>query len=341
MKKALIIILAVLVVLVLAAIIVVNVVSADVTIDNDTEVIIEEGSGTAAIAQSLKDAGVIKNSTYFRIFTKSNGIDSSLKAGRYTFPAGEYSVKDVCDMLILGGVSTDGELTVTIPEGLTVKEIAELLAAKGLGTVENYLNYAAEGDFSEYDFIPAQGTERAPATRLEGFLFPDTYQMDPTWTEEEIFDMLLAQFVTVWESNGFDTQAQEQGKSVNEVITMASIVEKEAKVDADRPIIAGVFYNRLNLSTPMNLESCATIQFILGEPKEVLTYSDLNIDNPYNTYQNPGLPPGPIACPGKASIEAALNPTESDYLYFRAKTDGSHRFSETFDEHNKYHEGDQ
>ena len=190
---------------------------------------------------------MIKNSTYFRIFAQSNGIDSSLKAGRYTFPAGEYSVRDVCEMLILGGVSTDGELTVTIPEGLTVRETAELLAEKGLGTVDNYLTYAAEGDFSEYDFIPAQGTEQAPATRLEGFLFPDTYQIDPTWTEEDIFDMLLDQFVTVWESNGFDEQADEQGKSVYEVITMASIVEKEAKVDEDRQIIAGVFYNRLNL----------------------------------------------------------------------------------------------
>lgn len=130
MKKALIIIVAILAVLTLAVIIVVNVVSADMTIESDTEVIIEEGSGTAAIAQTLQEAGVIKNSTYFRIFAQSNGIDSSLKAGRYTFPAGEYSVRDVCEMLILGGVSTDGELTVTIPEGLTVRETAELLAEK-------------------------------------------------------------------------------------------------------------------------------------------------------------------------------------------------------------------
>ena len=341
MKKPLIIILAVLVVLVLALIIVVNIVSADMNIEKDTEGVIEEGSGTAAIAETLQEAGVIKNSTYFRIFAQSNGIDSSLKAGRYDFPAGSYSVRDVCEMLILGGVSTDGELTVTIPEGLSVRETAELLADKGLGTVDNYLEYAAEGDFSQYSFIPGVGTEQEPATRLEGFLFPDTYQVDPTWSEEEIFNMLLDQFVTVWETNGFDEQAAEQGKTVNEVITMASIVEKEAKIDSDRPIIAGVFYNRLNLSTPMNLESCATIQFILGEPKVDLTYADLNIDNPYNTYQNPGLPPGPIACPGRASIEAALNPTESDYLYFRAKTDGSHRFSETFAEHTEYHEGDQ
>ena len=339
MKKALIIILAVLIVLVLALIIVVNVVSADMTIDNDTEVVIEDGSGTAAIGQTLQEAGLIKNSTYFRIFAQSNGIDSSFKAGRYTFSAGTWSVKDVCDLLILGGVSTDGSLNVTIPEGLSVRETAELLAEKGLGTVENYLQYAAEGDFSAYSFIPEVGSEKAPATRLEGFLFPDTYQIDPTWSEEEIFNMLLDQFVTVWESNGFDTQAEESGKSITEIITMASLVEKEAKIDTDRPLIAGVFYNRLE--DGMKLESCATIQFILGEPKEVLTYSDLAIDNPYNTYMYEGLPPGPIACPGKASIEAALNPTESDYLYFRAKTDGSHRFSETFEEHSTYHEGDQ
>ena len=310
-----------------------------INLDEDIEVDIAEGSSTSDIAAELKDAGMIRNVTYFRIYSRLNQMDSHYKAGVYTFTAGKWNIRQVCDLLIRGGRSSRGEMQVTIVEGLTVKQIAQVLADAGLGTVENYLAYAAEGDFSQYEYIPAAGTEIDPATRLEGFLFPDTYMIDNTWTEQQIFDMLLAQFDQVWKSNGYDALAEKRGISVYEAVTMASLVEKEAKIAADRPVIAGVFYKRLDIG--MLLESCATVQFILGEPKATLTYADISVDNPYNSYKNIGLPPGPIACPGKASLEAALNPTESEYLYFRAKTDGSHRFSKTFEEHSTYHEGDQ
>lgn len=339
MKKGAIIVVTVLLALAVIAFAGVKIFGGSVNVGSEKEITIEEGSSTAAIAENLKDCGLIRNTIYFRVFSRLNDMDSHYQAGTYTFTQGKWSVADVCSLLVEGGRSSMGEVQVTIVEGLTVKQTAQVLADAGLGTVENYLAYAAEGDFSQYPYIPEKGTEIEPATRLEGFLFPDTYMIDTAWSEQQIFDMLLAQFNKVWTDNGYDAQAEAAGRSVYEIVTMASLVEKEAKIDEDRPLIAGVFYKRLDMG--MLLESCATVQFILGEPKATLTYSDISIDNPYNSYKNEGLPPGPIACPGKASLAAALNPTESDYLYFRARTDGSHRFSKTFEEHSTYHEGDQ
>lgn len=339
MKKILLIVLAILLVLVIGVFAVLSYFGSDMTIDSDTEVIIDEGQGTSAIGATLEEAGLIKDSRYFRYFAKFNNIDGQFKAGTYNFTAGDWTVGAVSEMIVLGIFSTTGDAQVTIVEGLSVKQIAQMLSEAGLGEVDAYLQYAAEGDFSEYDFIPAKGSEIEPATRLEGFLFPDTYMLDPAWSEEQIIDMLLAQFAHIWQSNGYDELAAASGQSIYEIITMASVVEKEAQVSEDRPLIAGVFYKRIDMG--MKLESCATVQFILGEAKEDLLFSDISIDNLYNTYENPGLPPGPIAAPGKASIEAALNPTNSDYLYFRAKTDGSHRFSVTFVEHTNRQDDDQ
>lgn len=338
-KNTLLIVIAVLLVLTIGALVALVVLGGDMTIDQDREITVAEGSSTVAIADQLYQAGLIKNGQYFRLYARMNKMDNHFQAGTYQFTAGKWGIEEVCNQLLSGAIHGKGEVQVTIVEGLTVKQIAGALANAGLGTVDNYLKYAAEGDFSQYEYIPAQGTEIDPATRLEGFLFPDTYWIDPKWSEADIIDMLLAQFATVWRDNGFDKLAAAAERSVYDVVTMAALVEKEAQVAADRPLIAGVFYKRLDLG--MKLESCATVQFILGSPKENLTYSDTKIDNPYNTYVYEGLPPGPIACPGKASLAAALNPTIGDYLYFRAKTDGSHRFSVTFEEHATYHEGDQ
>ncbi len=339
MKKRLILILAIILAVVALVFAGLLIMGGSTDLRQDMEVTIDEGSSTAAIGEQLDNAGIVRSGLYFRIFSRLNGLDGKYQAGTYSFASGRWTTSQVCEKLIEGGRSSLGEVKVTIVEGLTVKQIAQVLADAGLGTVDNYLDYAAHGDFSEYSYIPEAGTEAEPATRLEGFLFPDTYMIDSSWSEEQIFDMLLAQFAKVWEDNGFQAKADERDISVYDAVTMASLVEKEAKVEADRPLIAGVFYKRMDLG--MLLESCATVQFILGEPKTNLTYADISIDNPYNTYINAGLPPGPIACPGKASLNAALNPEESDYLYFRAKTDGSHRFSKTFEEHSTYQEGDQ
>ena len=338
-KKFLLIVLIILLVVTAGGFYLITTMTADVTTEETIELTIEEGSGTATIASLLEERGLICNAQAFRLFAKTQNVDSLFKAGEYSFASGLWSMADVCTELVAGGISEGDSIRVTIPEGLTAEDSFVLLEAAGIGTVSDYLYYAKNGDFSKYTYIPAAADVVEPGNRLEGFLFPNTYMLDPSWQPEEVVDMLLAQFYQVWTENGFDTRAAEMEYSDYELVTMASIVEKEAQVPADRPVIAGVFYKRLDLG--WMLESCATIQFLLDEPKEVLLYSDLEIVSPYNTYRNAGLPPGPIASPGLASLQAALYPEETDYLYFRARTDGSHRFSTTLTEHETYHDGDQ
>ncbi|MEG1538158.1 MAG: endolytic transglycosylase MltG, partial [Clostridiales bacterium] len=227
---------------------------------------------------------------------------------------------------------------VTIPEGLKVSQIARIFANAGLADYDAFMDYCSNGEFP-YAYIPDKDQVPEPGNRLEGFLFPDTYMIDPDWTEQQIVDMLLHQFAMVWEQNNFQARADELGKGVYEIVIMASLVEKEAVVEQDRPLIAGVFYKRLEIG--MNLESCATIQFLFDEPKLKLLNSDLKIESPYNCYLHNGLPPAPIAAPGLASLKAAAYPEESEYLFFRARTDGSHRFSKTLAEHESHQPDDQ
>jgi len=173
--------------------------------------------------------------------------------------------------------------------------------------------------------------------RLEGYLFPDTYEISDEATASELISIMLDGSAKVLEGD-FQDKLDEKGLSLHEALTLASIVEREARVDKERPLIAAVFHNRLDNEAMQLLQSCATVQYALGEVKPVLTYDDLEVDSPYNTYLNPGLPPGPIGSPGFRSIEATLYPAEVDYLYFVFKEDGTgtHYFSETLQEHNAY-----
>lgn len=295
-----------------------------VVLTDTITVTIPDGSNTKKIAALLAENGVIRSEGAFVRYVKQQGIGQDLRSGSYQF-SGEQTMEKVCQSLLKGkGNAT--EVKVTIPEGLTVAQTAEIFAEKGLVDKDDFIYYTLSGDFP-YDYLPPKGTEE----RLEGFLFPDTYQISTKWDEEDIINLLLRQFDKVMKEE-WREQAEKNGMSIYEVVTLASIVEREAKVTSDRPIIAGVFLNRLEKG--MRLESCATVQYALGEVKSVLLYKDLEIDSPYNTYKHTGLPPTPIAAPGKASLEAVLYPTESDYLFFLAKPDGSHYFSKTLDEHN-------
>ena len=307
-----------------------------ITIAEDIIVEIPSGSGSAAISKLLYEAGLTQSSEIFRRHVRQAGIDAQLRAGEYLFAAGTWSLDDIGELLLKGG-NVSHDIRVTIPEGLTMAAIAQRFAEAGLCEADDFLRYAEEGDFSP-SYLPASGASIEPAGRLEGFLAPDTYLLNPAWGEKQIVDMLLEQFAHVWTPE-YQDRADELGMSVMEVVTLASIIEKEAAVAQDRPIISGVFHKRLQVD--MLLQSCATIQFLLGEPKVPLLNSDLEIESPYNTYKYGGLPPGPIAAPGVASLEAALWPTETDYLYFRAQKDGSHRFSVTYQEHVKKHPDDQ
>ena len=333
MKKIIIILLCILLVVIIAVFLAVQTFTADVNIAEETTFTIEEGSGTAAIAEQLYDEGMIRNTYAFRLFAKYQNIDSLFKAGEYTFKPGFWSLASVCEQLVVGGVSVGDQIKLTITEGLRIKDIVKILVNLGVTTEDAFYNYVTNGEFA-YDYLPAAGSEN----RLEGFLAPDTYWIDPEWTEVEIVDMLLKQFDSVVWTDEYQSRAEELNMTVVEVITLASIVEREAVIDEDRPLIAGVFYNRLDIGMP--LQSNVTVEYAMGEWKLDLTNEDIKIDSPYNTYIYTDLPPGPVCMPGVKSIQATLYPTESEYLYFWGQVDGSSRFSKTLAEHQAGGEGD-
>lgn len=287
------------------------------------DVIIPEKSTAGQVAEILMEKGLIRNKTVFLSYCRQQGLDSSLKAGHYKFSRSQ-SLPEIARAIASGAVVT---LSFTIPEGYTVEKIGELLVEKGICSPEAWQK-ALLADYN-YDFLP----EAAPVgkSRLEGFLFPDTYIISEDISAEGIINAMLANFAAVWERE-FAALANEKNISVNEAIILASLIEREAMVAEERPIISGVIQNRLEKG--MLLQIDATVLYILGDnDKKEVYYEDLKIDSPYNTYLYPGLPPAPIACPGKAAIEAALNPEPHDYLYYVARGDGSHEFNRTYEAH--------
>ncbi len=303
---------------------------------SDRELIVEipPGAGTEYIALILEDEGLIQNELAFRVFVRLNDIGHTFMAGRYLLtPA--MSLEQITDKIRAGEVYTE-TAWFTVPEGLNIEEIAAVLEQKNLADSAVFLALAAKPSAAILEQFPfLQEVDDPHVTYLlEGYLFPDTYEVYSDASEEEMIVVMLRRMEAV-----FTEEARQQlsalGITMHEALTMASIVEREGRVDHERPIIAGVFYNRL--TTGQKLESCATVQYVLEETKEILTFEDLRIPSPYNTYQNAGLPPGPIASPGEPSILAALNPEDTDYFYFNYKHDGSgeHFFSRTLEEHNR------
>lgn len=299
-----------------------NSITLPVQLNEDQTITVPKSASTDQIAQILAEKKLVREAVVFKLYAKLKGVDGRFKAGTYYF-AGKVSLADITAELLKGKTE---EVKFTIPEGLTQEEIADLLTAKGLVDKEKFLTAANDGDYP-YDYLPPAGQ----SNRLEGFLFPDTYQVPKGYGEDLIVAMMLNRFDQIF-TGQWREQATKLGMSIPQVVTMASLVEREAKVAVDRPLVSSVFHNRLAID--MRLESCATIQYALGEVKAVLLYEDLEIESPYNTYRHLGLPPGPIAAPGAAALEAALYPADTDYLFFVAKKDGSHFFSKTLAEHN-------
>lgn len=289
---------------------------------NDTQtvsVIISSGSSTGQIGQILEEEGIISSADKFKIWSRIKGYDSRYKAGTYTLsPSMDF--QKIADIIVSGKVTT---VNFTIPEGYTIYQTASAIAAKGLGDYDTLVSLIEAGDF-EYDFLKdAQNNKN----KLEGYLFPNTYTVDEGMNEEQIIKVMLDQF----EKQPYKVYAESGSSySLNDIITVASIIERECKVDEERPLVASVIYNRLAKGMP--LQMCSTVQYVLGKQKEVLTYADTRIESPYNTYTNTGLPPGPICSPGLAAIKAALNPADTDYLYFvlSEKLDGTSNFSSDY-----------
>lgn len=289
---------------------------------NDTQtvsVIISSGSSTGQIGQILEEEGIISSADKFKIWSRIKGYDSQYKAGTYTLsPSMDF--QKIADIIVSGKVTT---VNFTIPEGYTIYQTASAIAAKGLGDYDTLVSLIEAGDF-EYDFLKdAQNNKN----KLEGYLFPNTYTVDEGMNEEQIIKVMLDQF----EKQPYKVYAESGSSySLNDIITVASIIERECKVNEERPLVASVIYNRLAKGMP--LQMCSTVQYVLGKQKEVLTYADTRIESPYNTYTNTGLPPGPICSPGLAAIKAALNPADTDYLYFvlSEKLDGTSNFSSDY-----------
>ena len=295
---------------------------------------IPSGANAEIIAAILYDKSLIRNERAFRLFVRQYNLGRGFIAGKYNLsPA--MSTQQIIAKIHSGDIYTETSWF-TIPEGYTVVEIAARLEENGLVDSEHFLNLVRKPSESILETFPflIEVTDTRIEYVLEGYLFPDTYEVYTDAGAEEIIKVMLHRLNQILDEDK-KNRLTELDLSIHEMLTIASIVEREGRVNHERNLIAGVFYNRLQIG--QRLESCATIQYILGETKEYLTFQDLEIPSPYNTYQNTGLPPGPIAAPGEASIMAVLYPETTTYFYFNYKYDGSgeHYFSKTLEEHNQ------
>jgi len=285
---------------------------------------IPPGSGPAAIGRRLVDAGVVRDQLTWRIAVTLGGDDARrLKAGEYRFTE-PLAPRAVIDKLVRGEVDL---LRVTFREGLTIAEMAAVYEQQGLGSASAFVEAAGDVSLvSAYD---------AEARDLEGYLFPDTYGIARRSTASALVRAMVDRFDSVF---GPELRAavQARGFTVREAVTLASLVEKEAALPEERPIVAAVYLNRLKIG--MILQADPTVIYALsraGVYKGNLTRENLTFDSPYNTYRYAGLPPGPIAAPGQGALEAVAAPAEVDYLYFVSRNDGSHVFSRTYAEHRR------
>lgn len=295
------------------------------------------GTGNGAIGDQLVEAGLIRSNLAFYLYIRLEGLTDHLQAGEYYLSPSQ-STSEIAKV-IAGGVAVDNELTVVIPEGLTDDQIASLVASKfssiqGAANANvpmsktNLLTAFAGSDLTSADY-PFLSSRPAGAT-LEGFLFPDTYRFFKDATPEDVRKKLLDTFdqKVTDEIRG---QATADGHTLFEVLTLASILEKELKTTNDRRLASDLFWRRLEMG--MALQSDATVNYVTKKSLLQPTLDDLKVDNAYNTYLNPGLPPGPISNPGLDSIQAALNPAPNDYLYYLTDPAGKSHFAKTYSDH--------
>ena len=284
---------------------------------------IPTGSGTVSMGRRLADMGVIRSASAFRLAVWMRGAGRKLQAGEYRFDR-PMTTAEVVDKIARGDVYVR---TITFREGLNIREMATAFESGGFGTAADFMAAARRGQLVH---------ELDPEARdLEGYLFPDTYTLQRRTTAEQLVERMVNRFTKALTSE-IQKQASARGLTVRQLVTLASLVEKETGKGDERPIVAGVYANRLRIG--MGLQCDPTVIYALmlaGRYDGNIRKDDLQIDSPYNTYRYRGLPPGPIAAPGAASLAAAANPADVPYLYFVSRGDGSHVFSATLDEHNR------
>ncbi|AWB47013.1 endolytic transglycosylase MltG [Paenibacillus sp. CAA11] len=302
--------------------------------DEKVKFTIEPGTGTSGIADLLEDKGLIRNALLFKGYLKLKSEGGHFQAGVYELNPG-MTYQEIIQKLNKGDVVKDEMVRFTIPEGYTVKQMAEKLSAEGIVNADEFLKLAKNPTGIQSGLLSSIPQDSKVMYRLEGYLFPETYELKKGSTASDIIARMLDETEKKLSTiPDYQAKLKRQGLSLNELMTVASLVEREVVVDQERPLVAGVIYNRIKQD--MKLEIDATVQYLLEKPKERLLNSDLRkVDSPYNSYLYKGLPPGPIASPSLKSIEAALTPESSDYLFYVTKKDGSqeHLFARTFAEH--------
>jgi UPF0755 protein len=284
------------------------------------DVRVEHGDSLAVAARKLREQNAITSERLFILWARLRGVDKRIHQGLYRIEAG-MTPNEILERLVTGRGLFH---TVTIPEGLTVIDIAELLAQLGIADRDTFLAEAANPELLHALGLGERG--------IEGYLFPSTYNFIPKTPEKDIIMTMAEQFRRV--SQPLLAQRDDNlALSPHEIITLASMIEKESGVESERPLVSAVFHNRLKRQMPM--QSDPTVIYGLKDFNGNLTRKDLRAPSPYNTYRIPALPPGPICNPGLSSIKAALNPADVSYLYFVSKNDGTHVFSHTLEEHNR------
>ena len=290
--------------------------------DKSARVEVVKGDTLSDVAAKLEDAGVIKSAFVFELQARYEGYGTEIKTGRYTFEAGQDSEEILRKLTAGEAVPT---ITVTIPEGLTLEETARTVAADSGVPASEFEKAAHRTDYG-YAFL-----DNPHVKTTEGYLFPARYDFEKGVTARQIVDRLLGQYLL--ETQDLDIADAKERLDLKEyqVVTVASLIEKEAATPEEKPLIASVIYNRMRKDTPLQID--ATIQYALKRPKTNLSLADLKIDSPYNTYKNKGLPPGPICSPSRESIQAALNPANTNYLYYVLEADGQkHFFTSNYDD---------
>lgn len=281
-----------------------------------------KGDTLSDVATKLEEAGVIKNAFVFKLQAKYEGYGTEIKTGRYTFEQGQDS-EVILQKLTAGQAAP--MLAVTIPEGLTLEETARTVAADSRVPASKFEEAARRTDYG-YAFL-----DNPDIKTTEGYLFPARYEFEEGVTAGQIVDRLLEQYLLETQDLDIAEAKARLGISEHQLVTVASLIEKEAATPKEKPIIASVIYNRMDKGTPLQID--ATIQYALEEPKENLSLADLKVDSPYNTYEHEGLPPGPICSPSRESLQAALNPKDTNYLYYVLRADGqSHFFTSNYDD---------
>lgn len=306
--------------------------SLDIEVADRIVVEIPKGAATSDIANLLKDKGLIDNEGLFKFLSMIAGYDGKYKYGSHIISK-ELDYFEIM-RVFAGNATYIPKLMITIPENYTFMQTAEKLAAEKVIDIEDFIKVSnsTKFDFKFMKNIPER------KYRVEGYLFPETYSFDGDLSKEQVVEIFLKQFDKIFKDDYYE-RAKQLNMTIDEIITLASIIERESKRADERALISGVFHNRLKSESLKKLQSCATIQYILlmqgKEVHEIITYEDMKIDDLYNTYVYEGLPPGPICSPGEASIIAALYPATTNSMYFVAKEDGSggHYFSETYQEH--------